>query len=156
MHGITRKDSTNTRGLACTPRRRRILRARPYVDSLDEREGVQEVPLFAFLLTLCSCREKLLRVDSEKLLCLTNRRPFPLNRAIPVTLSPLVNPFPLYPSRCHFDSPLSSVRRNFLQYFRQGEAFAPKMLLDSYLDTTCTFVDELGIRRSTIARSSSI
>lgn len=28
----------------------------------------------------CSCLEKLLRPGSEKLLCLTNRRPFPLNR----------------------------------------------------------------------------
>ena len=123
--GISRKDSTNTRGLAyfflVCPSSKEASFVRVHMSTLwtsvekrkrtrgrtrgceeeDRRAGGAP---FAFLLALCSCREKLLRVGSEKLLCLTNRRPFPLNRTIPVTLSRLANPFPLYPSRCHFDA----------------------------------------------------
>lgn len=117
---------------------------------------------FAFLLALCSCHEKLLRVGSEKLLCLTNRRPFPLNRTIPVTLSRLANPFPLYPSCCHFDasSPLCQAPTLFA-VFSTGrsvcsEAGSSLIYTTSMYVDVDTFVDELGIRRSTIARSSRI
>lgn len=98
------------------------------------------VPLRApAFLSPCSCLEKLLRANSEKLLCLTKHRPFPFNQRMPVTLArsdATRRSIPRVPRRAFRRASFSLPRRSEIDRFAElsGDPFPASSKTDSKAD----------------------